>query len=288
MTRRDDAAVGLELSLARTPRADAPPRRSRWRHVHEPRQEIGELASSTWSLPSLERARCAKMSRISGGAVDHFDPSALGDVALLDGRQLVVGDEEVGVLLLRRPPDLFDLPLRSRAPGSATAALDDALDDGAAGRLDQPHQLFERLLDLPPTLRGQAHRPDDGPLAARVTPFRRPSLTRSRLLPAGASWRAILSATLAGLPAASTSIHSMSGSRVNQVHCRLAVAHRVRCIRRSASSSVSRPARPRRTHGTYRLERRQLGSVAPGQEPPDLLPEAGGNKRLGTRAQALR
>src|SRR3989475_7333481 len=83
--------------------------------------------------------------------------------------------------------------------------------------------LFRSLLDLPPTLRGQAHRPDDGPLAAPCDPV--PPTVPHAVTPsfhAGASWRAILSATLAGLPAASTSTHSMSGSRVNQVHCRLA------------------------------------------------------------------
>src|SRR5207248_6557127 len=79
----------------------------------------------------------------------------------------------------------------------------------------QPHQLFERLLDLPPTLRGQAHRPDDGPLAAPCDPV--PPTVSHAVTPsfhAGASWRAILSATLAGLPAAS----DRKSTRLNSSH----------------------------------------------------------------------
>ena len=142
----------------------------------------------------------------------------------MDGRQLVVGDEEVGVPRLCRPADLLDLPLaeverRRRCP----QLLDDALDDRAAGRLDQPHQLLERLFDLPPSLRGQPHRPDDGPLAARHRGVPTTVLHAvTSFLHAGVSRHAIVSATAVALPVASTSIHSMSGSRMNQVHCRLA------------------------------------------------------------------
>src|SRR3989449_9454654 len=164
----NDAPVGLELGLARPPRADATAETLEVAPLpHEPRQEIRELGELHLEL-ALARARALREDvEDQRGAVDHLDPQRLGDVALLAGRQPVVGDEEVGVSGVRRLADLVDLPLAEvERRARRLPLLDDALDDAAAGGLDQPRQLLERLFDLPPSLRRKPHRPDDGPLAA--------------------------------------------------------------------------------------------------------------------------
>src|SRR5438876_1214886 len=123
----------------------------------------------------------------------------------------------------------------------------------------------------------------------RVTPFRRPSLTRSR--PPSTPGRA-------GARSSLDSRRATGRLDVDPLDVGLArepgplplgVAHRVP-LHPPERLVLREPALLDLDELTvaYRLERRQLGSVAPGQEPPDLLPEAGGNKRLGTRAQALR
>src|SRR5439155_395136 len=71
----DDAAVGLELGLARTPRADAAAETLEVAPLsHEPRQEIGELGELHLEL-ALARARALREDvEDQSGPVDHFDP----------------------------------------------------------------------------------------------------------------------------------------------------------------------------------------------------------------------
>src|SRR5437667_8791587 len=164
----NDAPVGLELGLARPPRADAAAETLEVAPLpHEPRQEIRELGELHLEL-ALARARALREDvEDQRGAVDHFDPQRLGDVALLAGRQPVVGDEEVGVSGVRRLADLVDLPLPEVGRRARRLPLlDAALDAAAAGRLDRPRRLPGRPSDLPPPLRGKRPRPHDAPLGA--------------------------------------------------------------------------------------------------------------------------
>src|SRR5262249_30332482 len=68
------------------------------------------------------------------GPVDHLDAERLGDVALLDGRERIVGHEQHGGGVARRLADLVDLaaaeeePRRRRGP-----VLRDPAHDRAAG-----------------------------------------------------------------------------------------------------------------------------------------------------------
>ena len=214
-------AVGLELGLARSARADAAPQPLEVRPLaDEPRQQVGELRELDLQL-ALARARAlGEDVEDQRRPVDDLDAEHLGDVALLDRRERIVGDEEHRGGLARRLPDLVDLaaaeeePRRRRGP-----VLRDPAHDGAAGRGHQPRQLFQRLVDLEPALRGSAQRGDH-----RALP-RRPGTGRRSLHPSPprrANAAAIRSAVPSAPPAFSTSIHSMPGSRENQVHCRLA------------------------------------------------------------------
>src|SRR5207237_980222 len=100
----NDAPVGLELGLARPPRADAAAETLEVAPLpHEPRQEIRELGELHLEL-ALARARALREDvEDQRGAVDHLAPQRLGDVALLAGRQPVAGDEAGGVSGVRRP-----------------------------------------------------------------------------------------------------------------------------------------------------------------------------------------
>ena len=122
-----EAAVGLDLALARAPGADAAvhapaPRRSRW--VQSPRMRAmlySSWASSTCSLPSAEWAWSAKMSRITAVRSITGTPERRLEVALLARRQLVVAGDQVGVaggdlLLSARPA------CRGRSSGRGRAA----------------------------------------------------------------------------------------------------------------------------------------------------------------------
>ena len=75
-----------------------PPSLSRWLHWPASRgSRYWCWASSTCSCPSRVRARRAKMSRIRADAVDDLDLEGFFQVPLLDGRQLVVEDDDVVV-----------------------------------------------------------------------------------------------------------------------------------------------------------------------------------------------
>src|SRR5256886_10718230 len=85
------STVGLELGLTRSPRADAAAETLEVAPLpDQPRQEIGELGELHLEL-ALARARALREDvEDQRGAVDHFDPERLPDVALLARRQRVV------------------------------------------------------------------------------------------------------------------------------------------------------------------------------------------------------
>ena len=128
-------------------------------------------ASSTCSLPSRLRARCAKMSRMSALRSMTLRLSALLEVALLRRRELVVEDDDVGRRLVGQRAHLLDLALADEG-GRVDAAerLDVLADDRDAGGVGEA-AAARRATPRP----GGAH---VGPLGARPGP-RAPARRRS-------------------------------------------------------------------------------------------------------------
>ena len=81
----DHAAVGLELRLARSPRADAAAQPLEVGPLpDQPRQQVRELRQLDLQL-ALRRARAlGEDVEDERGAIDHLDAERLGEVALLD------------------------------------------------------------------------------------------------------------------------------------------------------------------------------------------------------------
>src|SRR5262245_38024676 len=91
----DDSPVGFELRLARSARADAATQPLEVAPLaDEARQQVCELRQLDLQLP-LGRARTLREDvQDQRGTVDDLDAERLGDVALLDGRERIVGNEE--------------------------------------------------------------------------------------------------------------------------------------------------------------------------------------------------
>ena len=124
------------------------PRRSRC--VHSPRMRArlySSWASSTWSLPSAVWAWSAKMSRMIAVRSMTGTPSAVLQVALLTGRELVVAGDQVGVAGLDRALELVELARAQVGVGvGLVAVLDELARHGHPGRAQELAQLGEVLL----------------------------------------------------------------------------------------------------------------------------------------------
>ncbi len=129
----DDAPVRLDLLLARAARPDAAPQSLEVLPLaDQTRQQIGELGQLHLEL-ALHRARAlGEDVEDESRAVDDPAPQRAAQVALLNGRERIVGDHQVG----------------------ASALLGDPPDDVGAGRFGQPLQLIQGLLDLVAPLGG--------------------------------------------------------------------------------------------------------------------------------------
>ena len=152
----DDAPVGLDLHLARPPRADPAAGALQVLPLpHEARQQVGELGQLHLELALHGAGPLGEDVEDERGAVDHPHAERAAEVALLDGRERVVGDHEVGALALRERLDLLDLPLAEvEAGGRGPPVLGRPPHHEGAGRLGEPPELVETLLHHHPRLRG--------------------------------------------------------------------------------------------------------------------------------------
>src|SRR4029077_1334041 len=101
--------VRLELRLARAPGADAAAQTLEVGPLpDQARQEIRELSQLDLQLPLGGARALGEDVEDQRGPVDDLDAERLGDVALLDRRELVVGDEEVGGCRAGGRADLLD------------------------------------------------------------------------------------------------------------------------------------------------------------------------------------
>src|SRR5262249_29689227 len=236
----DDPPVGVELGLARAPGADAAAQTLEVGPLpDQSRQEIRELRQLDLQLALGGARALGEDVEDQCGPVDDLDAERLGDIALLDRRELVVGDEEIGRRRAGGRADLLDLAAPEVERGRwRRPLLRDAADDRAAGRHHQPRQLLDRLVGFRAALRRPPQRADHGALLTVPRAVSRSPHRRARLR---SSWGAISSATRSAPPSFSMSIHAISGSRANHVHWRLAYRTVSRCMRRSASGTESAP-----------------------------------------------
>src|SRR5262249_33764827 len=146
------------------------------------------------------------------GPVDDSKPERAAEIALLDRRERIVGDDQVRALALGQHLDLVDLaPAEVERGGRGLALLGEPPDHLRAPRLPQPPQVVERFFDLEPALRGQSQRGEKCLLS---------SLHSSN--PSRRARSAITAAVPSMPPDRSTSIQQSSGSRANHVIWRFA------------------------------------------------------------------
>ena len=175
----DDATVRLELCLTRPARADATAEPLQVRPLPDQSgQQIRELGQLDLQLALAGARALGEDVQDESGAVDDLDPEGFRDIALLDRRERVVGDE-----------------VEARRGGGAL--LGHPLDHLRAGGAGEAFQLGQGLLDLPAALRGPPDRRDHRALAPSMSI----NLHRSLIILSTSS------AAPAGPPAASTSIH---------------------------------------------------------------------------------
>ena len=110
----------------------------------EARQQIGQLRELHLQLALGTSRTLSEDVQDQRGAIDDLDAERLAEIALLDRRERIVGDEEVGAALAHRLGHLVDLAaaeVERRRRG--LPLLDHALADGGAGRRGQSRQLLE-------------------------------------------------------------------------------------------------------------------------------------------------
>jgi hypothetical protein len=159
----DHPPVGLDLRLAGSPRADATAQPLEvFPLPDQAREHVRELGELYLQLP-LHRARpLGEDVEDERGPVDDAQAERATEVPLLDGRQRIVGDHEVGVLAPGQRLDLLHLALAEVERGARRLPL---LGEPAhhlrARRLGQTAQLVERLVHLDAPLLGQAERGEE-------------------------------------------------------------------------------------------------------------------------------
>jgi hypothetical protein len=110
-TVANHAAVGLELRLARSARADATAETLEMLPLpHESRQQIRELRELDLQLALRAARALGKDVEDQRRAVDHLDADRLPEIALLDGRERIVRDEEVRAARARKLRHLLHFP----------------------------------------------------------------------------------------------------------------------------------------------------------------------------------
>jgi hypothetical protein len=143
-------AVGLDLGLARATGADAADAAARAETL-EVRPQAAHAGHVVLELGELDLELALGRMRVAGEdvedhrrAVEHRQVELGLEVALLARRELVVGDDEVGVRLLQLRLDLVDLARAEVQVGVRLVAdLDDLADGRHAGGAQQLAQLGE-------------------------------------------------------------------------------------------------------------------------------------------------
>ena len=141
----DDAAVELELRFADAAGSDAAglPLEMRPRAC-QAREHVFELRQ--FDLRARFAAPCAPREDIQNQStpIDHLDLGDLLEVARLRGRKVVIEDDQFRAAVCSQRLELLRFSAADVRGGIGTRAFgEDALDDGAAGCLDQFFKLGE-------------------------------------------------------------------------------------------------------------------------------------------------
>ncbi len=159
----DAAAVGLKLCLSRAARADTT---AQALEMVPQSPQAGQLVLELRQLDLRACDLCARPPRENIenklGPVDDLDLHGLLDLPALGGPQIVIEDQDVGVVHLGRSLDPLDHPASNvRLSVQPRAVLNEAVDHHGAGRARELGQLIERLvLVLYPGV-GQTHADQD-------------------------------------------------------------------------------------------------------------------------------
>jgi hypothetical protein len=144
----DQPAVFLELLLARAAEADAPLIAGQvGPHPLEPRHGVLELRHLDLEM-GLVRPRVGREDvQDDLGAVDHLHLELPLEVARLGGPEVVVEDDDVGLLGLGDRLELLDLP-RADVGGDVdlVTLLQHTADHTQAGRLHQSPELIQGIV----------------------------------------------------------------------------------------------------------------------------------------------
>src|SRR5262249_40409523 len=170
----DHAAVGFELGLAGTSGADAAAQALEMLPLaHEARQEVGELGQLDLQLALHGARTLGEDVEDERGAVDDLEAERAAEVALLHGRERIVGDHEIGALTLRGRLELVHLALAEvELRRGRLALLGDPAHHFRARRFGEAAQLVERFLHLEAALPWQ-------PEGGQKRPFSLPHSVRS-------------------------------------------------------------------------------------------------------------
>ncbi len=135
----DHPAVGLDLGLARAPGPDAATGPLQVLPLpDQARQQVRQLRQLHLQLALHGAGALREDVEDERGAIDHADAEGAAQVPLLDGRERIVGDHEIGALPLRQGLDLLHLALAEVEPrGRSPAILGRAPHHPRARRLGQ-------------------------------------------------------------------------------------------------------------------------------------------------------
>src|SRR5262249_36459635 len=219
----DHAAVGFELGLAGTSGADAAAQALEMLPLaHEARQEVGELGQLDLQLALHGARTLGEDVEDERGAVDDLEAERAAEVALLHGRERIVGDHEIGALALRGRLELVHLALAEvELRRGRLALLGDPAHHFRPRRLGEAAQLVERFLHLEAALPWQ-------PEGSQKRPFSLPHSARSALLATRAAVRSALVLTRSIPPVRSPWRSSQRRSRGRLSHRRRATGCRAR------------------------------------------------------------
>ena len=145
----DQPAVRLELRLARPAHADAAAELLEVRpHPRQPRQRVLQLGELDLHLGFARPRAGGEDVEDELRAIDHARAERLFDVVPLARRELVVEDDQRGVLLADHRLELLQLPLAQIRPGvRALELLRELPDDDGPRRIREALELAQMLVE---------------------------------------------------------------------------------------------------------------------------------------------
>ena len=158
----DEASIGLELGLTRSPHPDTAARLLEVRpHARETRQHVLELGELDLQLGFAGPRSRGEDVEDQLRPVHHALARGVLDVLALGRPQLIVENDERRILRVDDGPELLDLSLSQVGRGVGPIdLLCDASDDDGTSRVDELLELLEMLIQIVARRRSLARRAD--------------------------------------------------------------------------------------------------------------------------------